>query len=106
MAPFQSKLNGELPRITGQSAESYAACAVARFFCVLASTLLGRVRSAESGGISQKGVSRTRSSTGDARREALWIVRNAMPTLFDPLTVGDWRLPNRVVLAPLTRTRA
>src|ERR1043165_2005484 len=29
-----------------------------------------------------------------------------MPTLLDPLTVGDWRLPNRVVLAPLTRTRA
>lgn len=29
-----------------------------------------------------------------------------MPTLFDPLVVGDWRLPNRVVLAPLTRTRA
>ena len=22
-----------------------------------------------------------------------------MPTLFDPLVVGDWRLPNRVVLA-------
>lgn len=29
-----------------------------------------------------------------------------MPTLLDPLTVGEWRLPNRVVLAPLTRTRA
>jgi 2,4-dienoyl-CoA reductase-like NADH-dependent reductase (Old Yellow Enzyme family) len=29
-----------------------------------------------------------------------------MPTLLDPLLVGDWRLPNRVVLAPLTRTRA
>lgn len=29
-----------------------------------------------------------------------------MPTLLDPLVVGDWRLPNRVVLAPLTRTRA
>jgi 2,4-dienoyl-CoA reductase-like NADH-dependent reductase (Old Yellow Enzyme family) len=29
-----------------------------------------------------------------------------MPTLLDPLAVGDWRLPNRVVLAPLTRTRA
>jgi 2,4-dienoyl-CoA reductase-like NADH-dependent reductase (Old Yellow Enzyme family) len=29
-----------------------------------------------------------------------------MPTLFDPLAVGAWRLPNRVVLAPLTRTRA
>lgn len=29
-----------------------------------------------------------------------------MPTLLDPLVVGDWNLPNRVVLAPLTRTRA
>src|SRR5579872_3489082 len=29
-----------------------------------------------------------------------------MPTLLDPLIAGDWRLPNRVVLAPLTRTRA
>src|SRR5215510_4266262 len=33
-------------------------------------------------------------------------MRTSMPTLLDPLTVGDWRLPNRVVLAPLTRTRA
>src|SRR5262249_32301404 len=32
--------------------------------------------------------------------------RTSMPTLLDPLTVGAWRLPNRVVLAPLTRTRA
>src|SRR5690242_9895313 len=29
-----------------------------------------------------------------------------MPNLLDPLAVGEWRLPNRVVLAPLTRTRA
>jgi len=29
-----------------------------------------------------------------------------MPTLLDPLILGDWRLANRVVLAPLTRTRA
>src|SRR5262249_19883760 len=29
-----------------------------------------------------------------------------MPTLLDPLVLGDWRLPNRVVLAPLTRARA
>src|SRR5262245_40658292 len=29
-----------------------------------------------------------------------------MPTVLDPLAVGEWRLPNRVVLAPLTRTRA
>lgn len=29
-----------------------------------------------------------------------------MATLFDPLTIGEWQLPNRIVLAPLTRTRA
>jgi 2,4-dienoyl-CoA reductase-like NADH-dependent reductase (Old Yellow Enzyme family) len=29
-----------------------------------------------------------------------------MPTLFDPLTLGDLHLPNRVVMAPLTRLRA
>lgn len=29
-----------------------------------------------------------------------------MPTLLDPLVIGEWKLPNRVVLAPLTRTRA
>src|SRR5580704_7062815 len=29
-----------------------------------------------------------------------------MPTLIDPLVVGEWQLPNRVVLAPLTRTRS
>ena len=29
-----------------------------------------------------------------------------MPTLFDPVTVGAWRLPNRVVMAPLTRNRS
>ena len=28
------------------------------------------------------------------------------PTLFDPVTVGAWQLPNRVVMAPLTRARA
>ena len=28
-----------------------------------------------------------------------------MPTLFDPLTVGDLQLPNRVLMAPLTRCR-
>src|SRR5262249_7217118 len=33
-------------------------------------------------------------------------VRISMPTLLDPLVVGDLRLPNRVILAPLTRTRA
>src|SRR6202020_2039484 len=29
-----------------------------------------------------------------------------MPNLLDPLTVGDLRLPNRVIMAPLTRSRA
>ena len=29
-----------------------------------------------------------------------------METLFDPLVVGDLTLPNRVVMAPLTRSRA
>jgi 2,4-dienoyl-CoA reductase-like NADH-dependent reductase (Old Yellow Enzyme family) len=28
-----------------------------------------------------------------------------MPTLFDPLTVGDLHLPNRILMAPLTRCR-
>lgn len=34
------------------------------------------------------------------------LEKNSTPTLLDPLVVGDWHLPNRVVLAPLTRTRA
>jgi 2,4-dienoyl-CoA reductase-like NADH-dependent reductase (Old Yellow Enzyme family) len=29
-----------------------------------------------------------------------------MPTLFDPMTIGDLVLPNRVIMAPLTRCRA
>ena len=29
-----------------------------------------------------------------------------MPTLFDPVTIGAFRLPNRIVMAPLTRSRA
>ena len=29
-----------------------------------------------------------------------------MPTLFDPLTLGDLTVPNRIFMAPLTRTRA
>ena len=29
-----------------------------------------------------------------------------MPTLFDPLRLGDLDLPNRVIMAPLTRLRA
>lgn len=29
-----------------------------------------------------------------------------MPTLFDPITIGDLTLPNRVIMSPLTRLRA
>ncbi|PWF43391.1 alkene reductase [Massilia glaciei] len=29
-----------------------------------------------------------------------------MPSLFDPITIGDLELPNRVIMAPLTRARA
>lgn len=29
-----------------------------------------------------------------------------MPTLFDPITVGALRLPNRIIMAPMTRARA
>ncbi len=29
-----------------------------------------------------------------------------MPTLFDPIEVGDLKLPNRIIMAPLTRCRA
>jgi 2,4-dienoyl-CoA reductase-like NADH-dependent reductase (Old Yellow Enzyme family) len=28
------------------------------------------------------------------------------PTLLDPITIGDLHLPNRIVLAPLTRNRS
>jgi 2,4-dienoyl-CoA reductase-like NADH-dependent reductase (Old Yellow Enzyme family) len=27
-------------------------------------------------------------------------------TLFEPVKMGDWELPNRIVMAPLTRCRA
>jgi len=29
-----------------------------------------------------------------------------MPTLLDPVEIGDWSLPNRIVMSPLTRCRA
>ena len=29
-----------------------------------------------------------------------------MPTLFDPLTLGDYCLPNRMIMAPVKRVRA
>jgi 2,4-dienoyl-CoA reductase-like NADH-dependent reductase (Old Yellow Enzyme family) len=36
-----------------------------------------------------------------------WVISGGlMPTLFDPLQAGDLLLPNRVIMAPLTRQRA
>src|ERR1700738_267206 len=29
-----------------------------------------------------------------------------MPTLLDPIQIGAWNLPNRIIMAPLTRCRA
>ena len=29
-----------------------------------------------------------------------------MPTLQDPIRIGAWNLPNRIIMAPLTRCRA
>jgi len=29
-----------------------------------------------------------------------------MPTLLDPVRIGDWTLPNRIIMSPLTRARA
>jgi 2,4-dienoyl-CoA reductase-like NADH-dependent reductase (Old Yellow Enzyme family) len=29
-----------------------------------------------------------------------------MPTLFNPIQIGAWNLPNRIIMAPLTRCRA
>ena len=29
-----------------------------------------------------------------------------MPTLFEPLKIGDLEVPNRIVMAPLTRNRS
>ncbi len=34
------------------------------------------------------------------------MTNNASKTLFDPITVGAWNLPNRIFMAPLTRARA
>src|ERR1700729_1519719 len=31
---------------------------------------------------------------------------NSMPTLLDPLKIGDLELPNRILMAPLTRNRS
>src|ERR1700753_4124930 len=34
------------------------------------------------------------------------LIEDPMPSLFDPLTIGDLKLPNRVIMSPLTRLRA
>src|ERR1700743_2997498 len=34
------------------------------------------------------------------------LSENPMPSLFDPLTIGDLKLSNRVIMSPLTRLRA
>jgi 2,4-dienoyl-CoA reductase-like NADH-dependent reductase (Old Yellow Enzyme family) len=31
---------------------------------------------------------------------------DSMPTLFDPLNIGDLKVPNRIFMAPLTRNRS
>lgn len=41
-----------------------------------------------------------------ARTGAAHIRDGTMTTLFDPLSIGDLHLPNRIVMAPLTRLRA
>src|ERR1700742_4785680 len=53
-----------------------------------------------------------RASASSAERGMSILARvqlgemNSMPTLFDPLKIGDLELPNRVVMAPLTRNRS
>jgi 2,4-dienoyl-CoA reductase-like NADH-dependent reductase (Old Yellow Enzyme family) len=37
---------------------------------------------------------------------SLYSSISIMTTLFDPITIGDLRLPNRIIMAPLTRSRA
>src|SRR6478735_992599 len=34
------------------------------------------------------------------------ILESSMPSLFDPIKIGDLTLPNRIFMAPLTRSRA
>jgi 2,4-dienoyl-CoA reductase-like NADH-dependent reductase (Old Yellow Enzyme family) len=34
------------------------------------------------------------------------MVEGVMPTLFDPVRIGAWDLPSRIIMAPLTRCRA
>lgn len=33
-------------------------------------------------------------------------MQTSKPTLFDPIRIGAWELPNRILMAPLTRSRA
>lgn len=41
---------------------------------------------------------------GQIRRT--FLLNPFMPTLQDPIRIGDWELPNRVIMAPLTRCRS
>jgi 2,4-dienoyl-CoA reductase-like NADH-dependent reductase (Old Yellow Enzyme family) len=34
------------------------------------------------------------------------FILRKMSTLQDPVRIGDWELPNRIIMAPLTRCRA
>src|SRR6202453_4594704 len=43
---------------------------------------------------------------GDWRRARSTRRNGSMPTLFDPLKIGDLEIPNRVFMAPLTRNRS
>ena len=47
-----------------------------------------------------------RIARGLGRRRRMGRRKPPMPTLFDPLEVGELRLPNRIIMAPLTRCRA
>jgi 2,4-dienoyl-CoA reductase-like NADH-dependent reductase (Old Yellow Enzyme family) len=44
--------------------------------------------------------------TDAGRRDGFLNSRISMPSLLDSLTVGDLTLPNRIIMAPLTRCRA
>jgi hypothetical protein len=50
----------------------------------------------------------TRYALQFAIRHAIFSVAGLcpIPRLFDPITVGDLRLPNRVIMAPLTTNRS
>lgn len=45
------------------------------------------------------------ATSGPGRGAAL-VVRKTMTTAFDPIVLGGTRLANRVVAAPMTRSRA